>query len=193
MADRGQIIQEFSERYLAAVEKEQAVRDSTFISDIEIVGNIKVYSLTPKLFATLTLMKCPLVMGGNITAESVLSFLWVIKVKTPDENRQAFFQEAITKEDFDQMMKDINEYFETAFQDIPPSREGGGGVPYYSSMVVIVDFLASEYGWTEETIINMPYKRLFQYMKLLGRKHDPSKAMFNKSDSVKSEMIKAIT
>lgn len=193
MADLNEIINEYSRKYVAAVEKEQAIRDSAFISNIDVIGNTTVHALTPKLFTTLTLMKSPLVMGGEINSESILVFLWTVKVKIPEDDRQKFFEETILNQDFEQIVTDIGTYFEDAFQDIPPAKSEGSNVPYYSSLAVIVDYFASEYGWTEDSIINMPYKRLFQYMKLIGKKNDPSKAMFNKSDNIKSQMIQAIS
>lgn len=193
MSQEKSLVQVFSEKYVAAIEKEQAIRDSAFISDFDVIGKIKVSALTPKLFTILTLMKSPLVLGGQLTSESILSFLWVIKIKSPDENQTSFFETVILKEEFETIMRDIGNYFEDAFQDAPlVSAPVDNTIPYYSSMTTIVDYLASEYGWKEEDILNMPYKRLFQYIKLLMKKHNPEKVLFNKSDSIKSEMIQEL-
>lgn len=188
MSDPSTIIREFSQKYIAAVEKEQAVRDSAFISDIDVIGTIKVHTLTPKLFSILVLMKSPLVVGGEITAEKVLTFLWTIKIKESTDNQQEFFEQTLSTEDFDEIMADAQEYFTSAFADAPMG-EGSAGVPYYSSMAVLVDYLASEYGWTDEMIINLPYKRLFQYMRVIAKRNDPKKILCNKSDDVKSELM----
>jgi hypothetical protein len=192
MPDLNSILQEYSEKYVIAVEREQASRDSAYIADFDVIGDIKVHQLTPKLLSILTLMKSPFIVGGDIEPSSLLTLLWTLKIKHDDDDRVEFFSRVMSDYNVEDLLSDINSYFEDAFQDIGSTESGVSSVPYFSNLTSMVDCLASEYGWSEESIINLSYKKLFQYFKVIGKRKDPTKIMFNKSDSVKGEMIRKI-
>ena len=53
-----------------------------------------------------------------------------------------------------------------------------------------VDAVASEYGWNEEDILNIPFKRLTQYIRAIQLRNNPKAILFNaKSDKIKGDFL----
>lgn len=180
-----------------AVEKENLLRDASFVTDYDLIGGYKVHSLTPRLVAVLQLMKCPLICGGKIELTDILKFLWVIKVKehgNTDAERNVFRDELIKTKSPDTLMQDITDYLNVAYMDFGGgSGDNSDRTSYVSSMANVVDFLASEYGWQECDILDMPYRRISQYIKAISIRNNPSRPKFNPSDKVKSDFLNRIS
>lgn len=186
------LIAEFNEKYKIALENEQLQRDISFIFDHEYIGNTKVYSLTPKLLSLLSIVKNNIICGGEITNETILSFLWTIKVKDTNEKQSEFVESVIVQENINEVLQDINDYFKNTFSDQLSGKENVT-IPYWSNLAAIIDLFAREYGWSENIIINTPYKRLFQYIRIIVKRNNPEKILFNSSDTVKSELARKLS
>lgn len=123
--------------------------------------------------------------GGRIQAEDVAFFLWVLSPQYTTEPgfREAFIAETVRPLDFSAVVKDINAYLDRVFQDWPAS-DGVERKLYTAPVASLVDHLASEYGWSDEAILEMPLARIFQYMRRITLRHNPRALMFNPSESV---------
>ena len=88
-------------------------------------------------------------------------------------------------------MADAKAYLDDAFQD-SPSGEGGESVSYYSFAASIVDVFGTEYGWRESDVLDMPLKRLWQYLNAIRKRHNPDSIMFNPSDRVRGDWLKTV-
>ena len=69
---------------------------------------------------------------------------------------------------------------------------GQNDASYYSWIAAIVDTLASEYGWSEEQILNIPLTRVWQYLRIIKlRTSVKNEPMFNRSDKVRGAWLAA--
>ena len=106
---------------------------------------------------------------GDDARIPVLRFLWIVSPdfsSNPDDS--ARFVRKNRNIDPTPYPNLIREYLDNAFRYSPPRREtrtaSGKATPkeWVSS---IVDLIASEYGWTEQAILDLPITRLFLYVK----------------------------
>lgn len=149
--------------YREAIRFESNLRIASFLGNTELLGGFKVYSLTPRLFSVLVAMESPLLVGGDVKLENIFSFIWVIKVKEENESPAEFF-EKLKQTDLEQVVIDVEDYLKYSFVD---SIKGNGSVdaPLVCPIASYVDILASEYGWGEQEILDIPYRRIIQYIR----------------------------
>lgn len=180
--------EEYRKKYDDAIRLEEMIRGSAFITNTEYIEGIHVYSLTPRLMEVLRLHENAMVTKGKeLTQTSILSFLWIVKVKEPNELQEDFAAHVIKKKDLHKVVESINDYLDMSFMDIPPS-DGEQGIPYWSATASLVDRFATEYGWTMNEIINMPYKIIWQLMRIIVRRQETKLPLGNKeSDKVSGE------
>jgi len=96
------------------------------------------------------------------------------------------------------LVKAGREYMEDALIDRPPAGSGPRQEPdYYCDETSIVATLARNYGWNEADILDMPLKRIFQYLKecrenfsLTELKQKP--VMWNPTDRIRREYLEQI-
>lgn len=186
------VLATYAEKYKQSVINEQLIRDSSFLTDFEFIGNVKVKSLTPKLLNVLSVAKSPFVIGGQLDEAITLSFLALISYEKVT-NIDKFYKEVVVTNSMDKVLEDIGTYLDSSFQDtISGGESTEKHAPYYSGYAALVDMLAKEYGWTEEMIMNIPYKRLFQYLRVITKRNDPKAIFHNQSDKVKTEMLQKL-
>lgn len=76
-------------------------------------------------------------------------------------------------------------YVEEAFQDAaPPGEKSQARKEYFANEIGTCAWLAREFGWSEENIMAMPYKRILQYRKEIERDRGSKTPQFNPSDAV---------
>lgn len=115
-------------------------------------------------------------------------FLWALSSEfQPGEcSAKSNFIKRCRKLKYQEAVDAIRKYIEDTFQDSPPECKAGAS--YTSWVASIVDLLASEYGWNEEAIFQIPMKRIFQYVRRIEIRNG-SKMMFNKSDKIKGRFL----
>lgn len=114
--------------------------------------------------------------NGIVTPVDVAQFLWRVNPgfsRTNKELRQEFHT-IISVLNFDQAVLEILEYIRRAWSAMPQWPGSPGSSPSAGVWPSrIVDMFASEYGWQEEYILNVPFRRLWQYAnRILERKSD---------------------
>jgi hypothetical protein len=136
----------------------------------DICGMVEVVPLTPQIFIELSSAGNAFFnrekTEGIVTAVDVAVFLWRVSpgFERKDKERRQLFNQVISLLPFVDAVKEINEYIIRSWSAMP--QWPGAAGPSKSAGVWpsrIVDMFASEYGWREEYILNMPFRRLWQY------------------------------
>ena len=178
--------------YREAIERENAARDLAFASGTQTVSGVETLGIS--------LRKCILLEGGGnaflcggvATQADVAQFLWVVSTSYDPGNDQArsAFLRRVGSLKYTQAVDDIRGFLDDAFQDAPSGRRIEGFVPQItSSAASYIDKVASEYGWTEDTILDMHLGRLFQYIRCILKRHQPDRTFFNASDRVRGQWL----
>lgn len=175
--------------YEASVRKEQLVRAVSFLDAPENICGVSVKPLTLSHVALLEAAQSPYIVGGPVTAEDTLLFLWVVSTQFVAGDigaRDAFYMSWLHLS-IDGTRDAIQDYVEEAFQDAPGGKQGGDSP--YGWAASFVDAIASEYGWLEREILCLPLKRVFQYCRCIRRRHDPKAVFIDSSDKVRQVWI----
>ena len=179
--------------YRAAVEQESAARDFAFLDVQEEVCGIAVRPMTLRDFIRLDGIQSPFMRGGVPAVEDVVLFLWL---QSPAFRPSAFalwrFSRRCRRLNYFDAVTAINTFIESALMDAP----GGGGKSgesFYSMAAGLIDWLASNYGWSEAAILDCPLKRLFQYMNASINRKNPKAILFNPlSGKVRRDWLQSI-
>jgi hypothetical protein len=169
----------------AAIEHEQLVRNAAFLSLSESLCGFDVNPLTLRHVLTLESIGSPFVTGGRPLPHDLAAFLLIIKPATGWARWQMLRR--LSQLPAASVTSAIAEFIGEAFQDSP----GGTGVEsisYYSFGARIVDELARSYGWREAEILDMPLKRVFQYLKVIAHRNGNA-PLFNPSDKVRGQWL----
>lgn len=170
--------------YRAAVERETATREAVFLGLPEQVGGYLLRPFTPLDYTTLHLIGSPFITGGQATPADVWQFLWHQSVRFHPKSRVLRTWHRWTlywHPDYQSLLVGCRHYVAEALSELP----GGSGKQsksYYSFLASVIDCLASEYGWTRDVIMRLPFKELCQYLKAIRRRKDPKAILFNASD-----------
>ncbi|PTY02737.1 hypothetical protein DB346_08150 [Verrucomicrobia bacterium LW23] len=160
--------------YKEAVERELTLRETAFLCDRTVLANgLRVRQFTPTHMLQALYSESPFVMGGNVQGEHLLQFLWIIRDPTlwKDEDKQRFISAhlyLLQPAPFLEAFHAIQQYMEETFMDRPAAAEvAGEHTSYYSNVAELVDIFGHEYGWEEQYILNLPYIRLYQYLRCI--------------------------
>lgn len=177
-----------------AIEREQFVRDSAFLDMPERVAGFDVKPFTLRHVLLLSLVGNPFMVGGAATPVDVGQFLWAISTEwSPSSKwRRRWFFRRCRRINYVNALKEIESYLAESFQDAPGGGAEGERQSFYSFAASMVDLFGKEYGWTERETINLPLKRLFQLMAVIRKRNNPDAVMFNPSDKVRGDWLKAV-
>lgn len=146
----------------------------------DIAGAVPILPFTPKMYIDL-------VAAGNaffapkgtpITAADVAVFLWRCHPNYCFGTEQAntlrrFFNGSLYLLDYSRAVDDINTYNAAAWAGMPMWKSRGVDVGVAQWPSRLVHLFAKEYGWTEEYILNLPFRRLWQYANRVLEENDP--------------------
>lgn len=185
--------------YADAIDRETRGRDIAFLGLTEFICGIEVLPFSPYHFLRLSLVGCPFVCGGIPEPEDVSRFLWVVSPKFKDNalmltrwRRNQFVamkcRPLVSSDQIDNTIQAIGKYLEFALSDCDGDSSGSKRSSF-SCAAGLVDRLASEYGWSEQTILRMPFNKLFQLLRSLQLRHDPECPLINPSDKIRLRWI----
>lgn len=86
-------------------------------------------------------------------------------------------------------------YIIETMQDRPPvqkSMSNGHEVDYYSDPAYFCACFGREFGWCQEEVLNMPLKRLFQYLNEMKKYHGSPVPLCNPSDSIRADWMRGM-
>jgi hypothetical protein len=182
--------------YKEALEHESRIREYSFLDLPEMIGPIKVKPFTPRHFALLELKRSPFLHGIIPDVDDTIFFVWVVSEDfeyNNDVKRIALIEKLMTADiPPEGIAKECYEYLTESFYDSMNTNTEDDKIessPQYSWVASIVNMLASNYHWSEEAILNIPFKRINQYIKCLRQQNNPKGIMFNPSDRCKSEWL----
>lgn len=179
--------------YLEAVNREQTVRELAFLPVPLPICGVPIRHMNMRHYMLLQGCGNRFVCGGRPGPADVLGFLWFL---SPEYSTQAGAREKFAKDyakawrsRFSELCGGIVEYLDGVFQDSPAS-DGTKSKSFTAAAAGMVDTLASQYGWRDEDILEMPIARIFQYYKRIEARLNPKKPQFNRSDAVISKWLR---
>lgn len=177
-----------------AIEEERTNRDLALMDTLPVCG-MPCRQVSIKTLVLLRQFGNAFIIGGAIPGpEHVAVFLWM---HSPDyclnEKARLRFVEGkvwplMKSGRFAWCVMEIMAHLKRSFQDSPGGS--GGGKEYVNPGAGIVDFLASEYGWTDDHILNLPIARVFLYQKAARIRRRPDLPRFNPSDGLISQWLR---
>lgn len=196
-------LKELQRKLADAVYNESAIRESAFLDIPYKIAGIPVDQLTPRKFIYLEFIDSPYVVNNDKMPEmeDTMTFIWICSKEYKLADNEAF--EAFIDKHFDanfnwqQAQSDIVRHIEEAFLDSPPSstnkKNSESDIPGHAWIADYIDILASEYGWNDQYILDMPIARLLQYIKVIDYryhiKNGNTPTKFNKySDAIKRQI-----
>lgn len=174
-----------------AVAQETRRRVDSFTPAPSTVCGVTLEPLTPNKLAVLESINCPILGGVEFPEpEDIAVFLWFCSDEfTVNDRKRERFTRRIARIDYYEALTGIQNWLADQFEDAPPSS-GRESVSYVSWIAALVDAIASEYGWSEEDILNIPFKRLTQYIRAIQLRNNPKAILFNaKSDKIKGDFL----
>jgi len=167
---------DFKAQYLAAVKRDQDVRDAAFLGLTTNICEVEVYQLTLRDELILDGLGNPFISGGIHSVQDALKFLWLL---SPDWKpgwwpawRHGFRNRKLGD---DALTTGINAYLDDTYQDAPGTRarKALNGPPFASGAAHFVHRLAKAYGWSLSEIMGtekkrgIPLKVIFQLLKCI--------------------------
>lgn len=130
----------------------------------DICGVVSILPFTPQMFLELDGAGNAFFHKKPINPEDIAVFLWrtsPIYQRAADDLRR-FFVGSLATLDYQQSALEICEYIRRSWSGRPST--GKLSTPSLGQWPSrIVHLFASEYGWSEEYILNLPFRRLWQY------------------------------
>jgi hypothetical protein len=167
---------------------------------------IELRQLTLRMFIQLCAVRSPFLVGGRVGPEHVAQILWRLSPEYGRQNETAKvgngetadapilpfsdspvhssprqrFVASIADLPFTATTRAITRFLDRMLIDKPPSStKANGSRPDTSFAASVIHQLGKEYGWNDETILDLPMPRLFQYMRKIHRGYDPDLSYFN--------------
>ena len=193
------MMDDFETAYREAVEKETDIRDTSFTPEIPWpVAGFRLRWITPLDYKVLVDSRNDIVFNEEFPrAAHIAAFYWFMAF---EPKPRQWWRLALARWQFTKRIAQANPavlvaaaktYLAENVQDSPGGdSDGGAWRPLPTSwLVLLCDALAKEYGWDDDAIIRKPMARLYQYLKIIMARADPSAPTFNPSDSVKNRLM----
>lgn len=177
--------------YRDALEREEFRRNAAFLGVSELICGVEVQPLTLEHVCRLQCVGNPFLCGGVPSVEDVAVFLWAVSPQYSPRSkwRRFWFIRSIRKLPFIPAVEAIRAYIEEAFEDTIGGEQGGFIKSDWSGFASLVATLASEFGWTEREIMQMPIKRVWQYARIIQKRHDPKAWFPSKSGRIRQQWL----
>ena len=188
--------------FRAAVADEWLQRTLSFHSLIETVEGFQLLPMTLRHYSALRLAGSPFLPPfATPGPEAIAQFLWAL---SPSRRLRWLFLRRCRKFAREsprsillriRLVKKLRDFVEVTMADRPP-RTVSDGIPepeYYCDECSIVSAIARDRGWSELEIMEMPLRRIFQYLKEI-REHNALRAgvppmLCNRSEEVADKYL----
>jgi hypothetical protein len=160
---------------------EENLRAAAFLPFNEKICGIEVVPLTLRILGRLRASKSPFLCGGEIRPGHIVAFLWAI---SPDYNPGVKAPDSLVEKagalPYQRARRAIRKYLFLAWMDRPPVRRNAkGDLAAVSFEAAMIHHIATAYGWDDETILDKPLKRLYQYLTMVRLESNPKAVTFN--------------
>ncbi len=206
--------------YAKSVIKERTVRDASFLGITESIGPFEVLPLTLRHYIVLRLVGNPLIRGGTPSPNDVKNLLWLLSpnytTSGPSRKRfdrrcrrlfypprfMALFNTRFSRAWYEmrrtrqleraaRIIDTIRAFVAESMQDRPPTQQTTVyEIDYYSDGAYFCALFGAEFGWSEAQTLDMPLKRLFQYLNVMKVRSGSNIPLCNPSDSVRAEWLR---
>lgn len=169
------------------------------------IGNVNCLPLTGQMALMLDVADSPWIKGGSADPSAAAQLLWIVsdRYNLSTRRRDRFTRGLCRRWDmvngeprsfrYFEDVESIGRYIDESFFDSPSGSPGG--VSFASWIAVIVDELASEYGWTVDYCMSLPLRQVYQLMKQIKIRHTgKTDAVCNRlSDGVKAAWLREMS
>ncbi|MEY2511995.1 MAG: hypothetical protein QOE26_2758 [Verrucomicrobiota bacterium] len=172
-------------------EVDESFRERAFLPITDQINGVTVLQFTLRHLTILSHLQSPFIYGGVRQMEDIGQFLWVVSPQydtlPPEEtNRTRYLAELVLHPKWENFYRAIDRYLQRTFRD-PPPMVGDGKLIAACYTAGVVHKIAKTYGWDDETIMDKPLIRLFQYLKWIQADENPATPQFSPmADRVKS-------
>lgn len=146
----------------ATYHREQIEAFAGFEPDI---CGVQVRPFTPQMFIDLEIGESAFFNSAKLTPEDVAVFLWRISVayERANPSKRSEFNMFVSILPWEETVNACFEYIRRAWKPMPewPGGRGPQSAGIWPSR--LVHMFGSEYGWSEEYVLNLPFRRLWQY------------------------------
>ena len=111
----------------------------------------------------------PFVTKQTMMPEDIGVFLWILSPDyVPDPVAQEKFCERIAKIKIPDALEQIRDYLEMTFSDADTDEKERK--TFANFIAYVIDMFANQYGWTVQTILNMPMRQVYQLSSVIGER-----------------------
>jgi hypothetical protein len=174
--------------YRKAVQLEFDERREAFLDLADDLAGVEVRPFTLRHALILESIGSPFLCGGVIAPADVAIFLWVIsKTYLIDVNGKERVIAQCRDLPFEVTCQAIHDYLDAALADSPAGGKAQDSCVAWPAQ--FVDTFAREYGWSDETILQLPFKRANQYLRCIVQRYNPKAIFIDRSDRVRGEWL----
>jgi hypothetical protein len=139
------------------------------------ISGISVRPFTPRMFVDLEIGKNALFGHGPLTPQSVAVFLWRISFayERGNQEKRTQFLSFVAYLPWEETVEECLAYVSRAWLATPDWPSGTGPKSAGVWPARLVHMFASEYGWGEDYILDLPFRRLWQYANRVLEAHSP--------------------
>lgn len=184
-AEYNKILNDLHYQKACAVYKESCYREAAFLRLNDFICGIEVVPFTFKHYLLLDFKNSPFLgKQSDIDEKKILDFLWMVSTDFVEKNKDKY-QAFVTKHkniNYVEAYEGIIAYLDEHLLDV--DREASTDkkdqkAPYFAWPAVIIDELASQYGWTVEYILSMPVGQVFQLSRVVQCRLGMAKSFSN--------------
>ncbi len=211
-----------SPSYLSALRFDSGQRDLAFIDGPEVVCGLSMRQITSLDLLVHFQLACPFLSDGFLSgkrkatdslpdsidedwpeknilipASAIATFLWVQSESfVPQDGFIArmiwkSFMRKCRKLRYSEAVESIRAFMDDALCDRPGGSKSDGS-PVSSWIAGAVHMVASKYHWTEEEILVLPVRRLFQYERCILASMGERAALFNRADALRADWLRDV-
>jgi hypothetical protein len=159
--------------YQEALFQQNLVWNASWAGVTEDICGIESLPFAPLHFVRLAAACSPFVCGGREpNMVDVSNFLWAVSpIYNPQSRWKKFrhwlrYYKAVRKLMLPELVSGIDEYLDEAWMDSPPKPDASKRHrSFYCPVVSLIRVLCPAYNMTPESVLNTPYKCLFQLAK----------------------------
>jgi hypothetical protein len=187
----------YAQRHAEEIAAEDARREQAFLDLPLLVCGEPLRAMTPMDLLMLNGAESPLVCPGELRAEDIALFVWVLHMDNDGRNtfrtrrRKAKLMRRLAGRDYAEAVASCRDYIEEIFQDAPRGTTTEEKRPFGTCFLApLVVNIALETGWSQHEILTTPLPRLFQYQKaIFARKLGKEFVDTSPSDRITDEFL----
>ena len=179
--------EEYREKIKLAKDREVSDLHSHFVDVVEKIGDFEVVPMTLEKYALLSIDS---LWNSVDPLIPVLRSLWILSPDYSNSPSQA--KEFISKNKrikANEYTNEIRQFINQSF-DLAPKNSNKEDTDASEWISSFVDTFASEYGWSDKTILTTPLPKLFLYLRRIQQRNTGEKIKFNsEADRLQNEFM----